>query len=187
MPPKAKVCKEDIINTAIMMIKNGEEINARSIASKLQCSTQPVFSNFANMEELKNAVIKKCDEIYIEFTENEIRKNEYPIYKIIGMAYIEFAKKEKELFKILYMRKTNDEYNDQSATFEKSIKLVKENLGLTKEEATLFHLEIWAFVHGIASMHATEYLELETELISKMISDVYNGLKIQFMQKEKLI
>ena len=53
MPPKVKITKEDIINAAIEIVKaNGEEaINARNIAATLGCSTQPVFSNFASMEE----------------------------------------------------------------------------------------------------------------------------------------
>lgn len=187
MPPKAKISKEDIVNTAISMIKNGEDLNARNIASRLECSTQPVFSNFATMDELKNDVLKKCEEIYIEFTQKEIEKNDYPVYKMMGMAYIEFAMQEKELFKLLYMRKANDGSQSNSGLFDESIELLEKNLGLTKEDATLFHLEIWVFVHGIASMHATGYLELERSLISKMLSNVYNGLKTQFVKKGSYI
>ena len=187
MPPKVKISKEDIIDTAIEIIKNGEELNARSIAKRLECSTQPVFSNFKTMEELKDDVLKKCQKIYDEFTEKEIQKNEYPIYKIMGMAYIEFAKKEKELFKILYMRKVDNDSQSNSESFDKSVEIIQKNLGITKEKAMLFHLEMWAFVHGIASMHATGYLEIENNLISKMMTDVYNGLKTQFEEKGSYI
>lgn len=187
MPPKAKITKEDIINTSIIMIKNGEELNARGIAARLECSTQPVFSNFENMDELKNAVLKKCEEIYMQFTENEIKKNDYPIYKIMGMAYIEFAKREKELFKLLFMRKVNDDSQNNSGLFDVGVEFVQKNLGLSGDDAKLFHLEMWSFVHGIASMHATGYFELENSLISQMTSDVFNGLKNQFLQKGKLL
>lgn len=187
MPPKAKISKEDIVNTAILMVKNGEDLNARNIASRLECSTQPIFSNFANMDELKDAVLNRCEKIYVEFTKNEIKKNDYPVYKMMGMAYIEFARQEKEFFKLLYMRKANDGSQSNSGLFDESIELLEKDLGLTKEDATLFHLEIWVFVHGIASMHATGYLELERSLISKMLSDVYNGLKTQFVKKGSYI
>ena len=76
MPPKVKISKECIIDTAIEMIKNGEEINARSVAQKLNCSTQPVFSNFKTMEELKDSILKKCQEIYDNFTKEQIEKNQ---------------------------------------------------------------------------------------------------------------
>lgn len=187
MPPRVKITKEYIIDTAIDMIKRGEELNARGIAQKLNCSTQPVFSNFKAMEELRDDVLKKCQEIYDEFTEKQIEKNEYPVYKIMGMAYIEFAKKEKELFKILYMRKVDNENQKQSKLFDKSVEIIQKNLGISKEKATIFHLEMWSFVHGIASMHATNYLEIENNLISKMITDVYNGLKMQFEERGSYI
>ncbi|HJJ91721.1 MAG TPA: hypothetical protein O0Y15_02790, partial [Methanocorpusculum sp.] len=60
MPPKVKIRKKDIINAAVDLVRqNGESaINARNIASVLNCSTQPVFSNFETMEELRCAVIK---------------------------------------------------------------------------------------------------------------------------------
>ena len=32
--------------------------------------------------------------------EREVQKCEYPVYKAYGMAYIKFAKDEKELFKL---------------------------------------------------------------------------------------
>ena len=187
MPPKVKISKECIIDTAIEMIKNGEEINARSVAQKLNCSTQPVFSNFKTMEELKDSILKKCQEIYDNFTKEQIEKNEYPIYKIFGMSYIEFAKKEKELFKLLYMRKVENNGQNESESFDKSVEIIQKNLGISKEKATIFHLEMWSFVHGIASMHATEFLEIENSLISKMITDVYNGLKTQFEEKGSYI
>ena len=59
MPPKVKVTKEEIINAALALVReNGTDaINARSIAASLACSTQPIFSNFATMEELQKDVI----------------------------------------------------------------------------------------------------------------------------------
>ena len=55
MPPKIRITKEDIVNTAIQLIKaNGENaLNARAIASALKCSTQPIFSNFTTIEDLQ--------------------------------------------------------------------------------------------------------------------------------------
>ena len=46
MPPKVKVKKEDVINAAVDIVRcsGAQAINARTIASALNCSTQPVFS-----------------------------------------------------------------------------------------------------------------------------------------------
>ena len=99
MPPKVKVAKEDIIKTAITIAreKGADAVNARSVATMLNCSTQPVFSNFDSMEQLQDAILSTAFEIYLKFLETEAQKGKYPRYKAFGMAYIRFAMEEKEL------------------------------------------------------------------------------------------
>lgn len=186
MPPKVKITKEDIINAAVDIVrKNGEQsINARNIATALNCSTQPVFSNFATMEELRLTIVDKADHLCQAYMKREVESGEYPPYKANGMAYIRFAKEEKELFKLLYMRdrsaETVPEETDLSSQMEN---IVHNNTGLEGLELRLFHLEMWAYVHGIATMIATGYLDLDWELISKMLTDSYLGLKKQFKKE----
>ena len=75
MPPKVKNTKEDIVNATVELVrKNGQSaINARAVAAFLGCSTQPVFSNFGTMDELKQAIILAAYNIYLEFIQNEIQ------------------------------------------------------------------------------------------------------------------
>ena len=97
------------------------------------------------------------------------------------MAYIRFAKEETELFKLLFMRnraQTDDTYGDNS--FSSMISFVQDYTGLSEADATMFHLELWAVVHGIATMFATGFLDLDWELVSKMITDAYWGLRKQY-------
>ena len=42
------------------------------------------------------------------------------------------------------------------------------------------HLEMWAYVHGIATMFATGFLDLDWELVSRMLTDSYQGLRKQY-------
>ena len=65
MPPKVRVTKENIIKTATELVRQSgaDAINARAIAKVLGCSTQPIFSNFATMDELKTAVIQSAQEL----------------------------------------------------------------------------------------------------------------------------
>ena len=183
MPPKVKVTKEGIVNAAVEIVRqNGVEgINARTIAAALNCSTQPIFSNFASMDELRMAVVEKADQLAGEYTKKEIETNQYPAYKASGMAYIRFAKEERELFRLLYMRDRSGEVIPEGAGLTEEIEtMVQQNTGLDGLQAELFHLEMWAYVHGIATMFATGFLNLEWELVSKMITDVYRGLRKQY-------
>lgn len=179
MPPSVKTSKKDIINAALTITREcgADEINARNLAARLGCSTQPIFSNFASMSEVRLATVAAADEIYREYTRRETESGEYPPYKASGMAYIRFAKEEGELFKLLFMRdRSGEEYNDAEAASE-VYGLVKNATGLGDGEVPLFHLEMWAVVHGIATMLATNYIELDMPLISRMLTDAYQGLK----------
>ena len=100
MPPRVKVTKEDIVKAAVDIVRKSgaQAINARTVASVLNCSTQPVFSNFATMDELRLAVAKKADILCQEYMQREVESGEFPTYKANGMAYIQFAKEEKEFF-----------------------------------------------------------------------------------------
>ena len=55
MPPKARITREMILNTALDITRQTgfETVNARSVAGRLQCSTRPIFTCYENMEELK--------------------------------------------------------------------------------------------------------------------------------------
>lgn len=183
MPPKTKTTKEDIINAAVDIVRsNGDQaINARTIASALNCSTQPVFSNFATMDALRHAVAEKAELLYREFEQRELDKKEFPVYKASGMAYIRFAKEEKELFKLLFMcDRSGKAIPERSELTEKMESIVHQNTGLNSADVKLFHLEMWAYVHGIATMFVTGFLDLDWELISKMLTDSYQGLKKQY-------
>ena len=183
MPPKVKISKEDIIETAIRLVRESgaDGLNARSIASSLGCSTQPVFSNFSSMDELRLAVVERADEICTDYIKREAMKGEFPVFKASGMAYISFAGEEKELFKLLYMRdRKGEEIPDSNELGDSMITVIRDKTGLSGDDVKLFHLEMWAYVHGIASMAATGFAELDRELVSRMLTDAYQGLCKQY-------
>ena len=188
MPPKVKITKKEIIETAIELLKKDGEsaINARSIASVLGCSTQPVFSNFASMEELREAVVLAAYERYLEFIKKEVESGKYPKYKSFGMAYVRFAKEEKELFKLLFMRdRTGEEVPSSSPDFEESVQLIMQANGVTEEEARIMHLESWVCVHGMGTMLATSFFELDFELVSDILTDIYQGIRARHVSEDK--
>ncbi len=179
MAPKIKVDKESIINAATEIVKQQGEValNARNLAKTLNCSTQPIFSNFSSMKDLRQEVIISAEEVYKQYIEREIKCQKYPEYKAYGMAYILFAKEEQELFKLLYMRdRKGENVSDDTPLINKVYGIIQKNTGYDIEKAKLLHLEMWTFVHGIAVMLATDYLQLDEELISKMLTDVFSSL-----------
>ena len=184
MARKTEVFKKDIVEAAVELVKaqGSDALNARSLAAKLGCSTQPVFSNFKSMEELYSAVLARTLEIYNSFVEETVKSGKYETpYKAQGMAYILFAIQQPNLFKLLFMRdRKKDEHSSEDDLFEEVLPLIMKANGYTEEQARLFHLEMWITVHGIASMAATGYCTLDPALASRILTDSYQGLIQRF-------
>ena len=183
MPPKVKVTKKDIIEGALALVREQgvEAVNARNLAVALGCSTQPIFSNFTSMEALAEEVIAATYQRYLGFIRTEVESEKYPRYKAFGMAYMRFAKEEKELFKLLFMRDRTGEEGVYTEDFEESVQMIMSANGVSREIAVRMHMELWVFVHGIATMLATSFLALDWEQISVMTSDVYQGIRMQLV------
>ena len=110
-----------------------------------------------------------------------MESGEYPPYKASGMAYIRFAGEERELFRLLFMRnRTGERIDTDPEELEELLDLICAGVGIDREEARLFHFEMWAYVHGFAAMAATGYCEWDTELVSRALTDMYEGLKYRF-------
>ena len=130
-------------------------------------------------------MIIAASKIYQCYLQEDMAYEKYPPYKASGMAYIRFAKEEKELFKLLFMRDRSEEQVSQAADEIKPfVELIQKNTGLSEQEAYVFHMEMWVYVHGIATMLATNYLEWDWALISKMLTDSYEGLKKHYSARE---
>lgn len=179
MPPKSKLSKEDILLAAVSIVREQgiDNLNARGLAARLQCSTQPVFSNYEGMEQLKADVKKYAHSVYLNYLHQEITSGAYPAYKASGMGYIRFAKEEPEFFKMLFMcHRSEADAHSGEEELKPILKIIQQTTGLSYEMARLLHLEMWVFVHGVAAMLVTSYLNWDWEFISQMLTDVYQGL-----------
>ncbi len=187
MPRPNLFTKDNIIDASleIMRREGPDGITARAVAEKLNTSTKPIFSLFPSMDEVKSETLERAYSIYLKAIEDAMKEGKYPPYKASGMAYIAFAGKEKELFKVLFMRdRTGETTETKDDDIAPLISLIMKNVGLTEEEARFFHLEMWITVHGIASMIATSYLTLDEETVSMILSDSYLGLRLRYEEKK---
>lgn len=185
MPPKIKFTRDEITNAALNVTrKNGiSGLTARALAAELGCSVKPIFGLFKNMEEVGQEVFIASDLLYQNYLREDMAKGKYSPYKASGMAYIRFAKEERELFKLLFMRdRSREKIEENKEEIRPLMQLIQQNLGISEDEAYLFHLEMWLYVHGIATMIATSYLDWDDEFISRVLTDAYMGLKYRYTE-----
>lgn len=187
MPRNFMFSREEIVSAALDLTreKGFSAVSARSLGEKLGTSSRPIFGRFQNMAEVQAAIIAAANEVYQSYLKKEMSEGKYVKYKASGMAYIRFAKEEKELFKLLFMRdRTNEENPDSPEEIDSLVDIICKQINISREDAYFFHIEMWVYVHGIASMIATGYLNWDEELASRAVTDAYEGIKMRFESKQ---
>ena len=182
MAPRIKTTQEDIIREAITIVREQglEFVNARSVAAKLNCSIQPIFRTFGTMEDLKAAAYKRAEEIY-NTAMMEAIKNSNEGFLALGLAYVNFAKTETNLFRLLFM---SNVFNQGSAADivgsttgdDEVIALICEKTGLGVSKAQELHTGVWFATHGIASLLATNSCTLTDDETRQVLKNVFEGL-----------
>lgn len=194
MPPKAKITKDMIIDAACEIVREAgaENINARTVAEKLNCSTQPIMYHFAKIEDMKKAVYAKLDRYHTDYLMN-IENPKKGIMLEIGLNYIRFAIKESNLFRFLFQSGFAVENSllemIDSKELEPIISIMQEAMEMNTEQTKEVFLTIALFAHGYASIIANNSLEYEEELVATHLERAYTGavLAVREAENEKAI
>ena len=180
MPAKAKVTKEMIVDAAFAIAREtgAENINARTVSEKLNCSTQPVMYHFATIEELKRTVYAKADLYHSEYLMN-IKKPANGAVLGIGMNYIRFAIEEPNLFRFLFQ---SDFFSGSTLLdlidaeeLAPVLSTMQGALGVDMEQTKRVFLTVFLFAHGYASIIANNSLKYDEAIIKSQLDQAYRG------------
>lgn len=180
MPPKAKIAKDMIVDAAfeIARTKGAENINARNVAQKLGCSTQPVMYHFAKIDDMKRAVYAKADRFHTEYLMN-LEQSQNSMMLGIGQNYIRFAIEEPHLFRFLFQ----SGYAVESSLLEMMdseelipiLSVMQKTIEMNMEQAKEVFLTIAMFAHGYASIIANNSLEYDEQVVASHLERAYRG------------
>ena len=189
MPPKIKVTQDQIIQAAMDIVRESgiDALNARALAKHLDCSIQPIFKNFETMGSLKQALLVEAQKIYDGYTQKGM-ENPNPFLGI-GLGYIQFAQEEKNLFKLLFM---TNEFKQTSLIQiikddenQEVVKLVAQLSGLSLVLSEQLFIDVWLITHGIASMCATNDIDLSLDEVTTILRDAFAGFKHQLLKEKE--
>ena len=158
MAAPIKITEQALLEAALRLVRERgmEALNARALAAALGCSTQPIFRLYPTMEALRRAVLEAALAVYHRH------------------------RADRAAARLLFMRSRGRETDiPEAVDWSPDTTLAGSVTGLAGPEAELFHLEMWALVHGVAVMAATGYLALDEATVSRMLTDVYQGIKQQ--------
>ena len=181
MANTTKITKEMILDTAFSIARREglNSISNRRIAKELNSSIRPIYYQFKNTEELKTELGKKIDTYFYDYLLNNKLGN-MPLYKQIGINYIRFSRDEKKLFKILFMSDNKLLPSDfiLDTDYMKIKDIIRISTNLSDKDIKSFHLKMWLFTHGIATLSANDTVLFTDKQISDLLSYEFQALML---------
>lgn len=100
---KKEIDKQRILDAAYKLAIRGgiESLTARNIAKAVNCSTQPIYLEFKNMQDLRNQVLARISD---ELKSNTLQQNftGEPLIDL-DLSYLYFAKEHVDLFRAMFV------------------------------------------------------------------------------------
>lgn len=188
MAPKPRITREMILEAAYAIAREhgASKINARSIAQRLGCSTQPVLYHFSHVDEIRQEVYRMADAYHSGFL-LQLSENPNPMIAI-GLNDIRFAVTEKPLFRMLFQ--SNSFCGQSIAALSDAPELLpvlevfQHEADLKPAQAKTVFQTLAMLVHGCASMLANNSMQYDEEAIIPMLETAFEGMIVAIKTKE---
>ena len=181
--PKKRIAREDVLKSAYELVRRGEALNARSIAAELGCSTQPVYSCFKNMDELRAALAEEAKIQYRRYIDEYIARAGRTRYEAYGMGFVRFAIEERGLFRYIFLSEQKEPMPTLGDPFfeEDILEEMQTSLHISREKAVAFHGDMSAFSYGLATFLNTKAVVMSEEEISKAFKREFYALYAYYL------
>lgn len=179
MPPKQRITREMILERSFEMFcaEGMGAVNARSVAKALNCSTQPIFSYYTGMDDLKQTLYQKALSMFESRVKEALQAGSD--LDECCLTYIHFAAEQPNLFAHLFMRDSGNAKFD--VVRELHLGLVQkesERYGVSMEQANDLMDKMWTCTHGLATLVAIGKRSFDEERVKRLLADTRKGFEL---------
>ena len=176
MARKTVFQKQDVIQGAINLVrKRGiDSCTARGVAISLGMSTQPIFSYFESMDELKREVYDYAKGLYQNYITDGLKQS-IPFLGV-GKQFIRFAIDEPEFYKLLFLTAPQAAFPGPSEGLRFSQNLARASLmniyHMNEEDADYYFRDLWLAVYSFANLIVTKSCPFSESEMSRILSEI---------------
>lgn len=180
---KRKVSREMVIDAAFELARKGglEAAGVREVAKELNCSVQPIYYYFENIEGLRQEVIRKTDQFAADFARSRIDPADP--FASMGRAHVCFAREEPQLFSIyiLHQRQGIHSLKDfyQNQANGEMAQVIAESLQISLEKARMLHLQMLVYTIGLGTIFSVCQPGLEAEEVFSLQQSAFDAFLAQ--------
>lgn len=145
MAPRNKFTKDEMLAAAVRVVRKSGvgSLTAQALAKELHISTQPVFTCFGTIGNLKSEAHIAAEKIFDSYIKEGL-KEKIPFLGY-GMKYFKFAKEEPQLYRMLFLESNEN-------------------------EANRYFRDMWIASHGLATLLVTGSCPYSEEELQKIMT-----------------
>lgn len=186
MPSSPKIPKDAILRTALnLLIERGyNNVTIKTVAEKLNSSTQPISWHFGNMDGFRKALAEYALS-YVNSKLNSTESNSVSMFTEIGNAFVDIAFDTPNLFRYLYLNEGSDYC---VGTFETFLSVVNnpalignaaEYFNISLDNASKYLTDTIVYSYGILALVVLDILKADRQTIKDKINNAGFAFLVQ--------
>lgn len=184
-----KITKDMILDAALEIFRaeGFEAVTSRRIALRLGCSTQPIYFEYKNMDELKDDIIKKVVVRLNEVFNSVAGDSEEFVYRSFGLSFLKFVQTDPFVFRQLYIIDGKIGRQVDELRMPVILDILENKYGYKRETAMAIYKMASSFLMGMAVFISSGYKNLSESEIMKNLGILFASVCSVYGLPPKLI
>lgn len=182
MSATKKITKDMIVDAALEIFRaeGFDAVTSRRVAFKLGCSTQPIYFEYKNMDELKNDIVKKVvgqlNEIFSSVSNEGKEDPDEFVYRSFGLSFLKFVQADPFVFRQIYIVDGKIGRQVDNLRMPIILDILENKYGYKKETALSIHKMASCSLMGMAVFVSSGYKKISEDEMQKKLGILFASI-----------
>ena len=182
MSATKKITKDMIVDAALEIFRaeGFDAVTSRRVAFKLGCSTQPIYFEYKNMDELKNDIVKKVvgqlNEIFTSVSNEGKEEPDEFVYRSFGLSFLKFVQADPFVFRQIYIVDGKIGRQVDNLRMPIILDILENKYGYKKETALAIHKMASCSLMGMAVFVSSGYKKISEDEMQKNLGILFASI-----------
>lgn len=189
MSATKRITKNMIVDAALEIFRaeGFEAVTSRRIALRLGCSTQPIYFEYKNMDELKDDIIKKVVEQLDALFSSVSGDSDEFVYRSFGLSFLKFVQTDPFVFRQIYIVEGKIGRQVDDLRMPKVLDILEKKYGYKKETAIAINNMAACSLMGMAVFISSGYRKTSEEEILRSLEILFASVCAVYGPPPKLM
>lgn len=182
MSATKKITKDMIVDASLEIFRaeGFDAVTSRRVAFKLGCSTQPIYFEYKNMDELKNDIVKKVvgqlNEIFSSVSNEGKEDPDEFVYRSFGLSFLKFVQADPFVFRQIYIVDGKIGRQVDNLRMPIILDILENKYGYKKETALAIHKMASCSLMGMAVFVSSGYKKISEDEMQKNLGILFASI-----------